>query len=261
MNSAQPIAFDLTTIRKIWRSDLLKSEVKEIEGYLRETPLLIDTLNLQNTSVAIIDIQEMRYLCCLGDVEQVIGWSSDILMREGVRFFLSQILPTDYVGFEILSAIMTDYVCKLDDHQIASFRSFFDFRMVRPDGSLTRIMHQGVALKRDPEGNISFMLASISDITHVKREGWQHLRLTNGSENLIYEVNNETGFCRKLESLSDRELEIARLTGKKLTSEEIAKKLFISTHTVNTHRQNMLKKLDMADTMELINFLTVYRLI
>ncbi|MCE7070787.1 helix-turn-helix transcriptional regulator [Dyadobacter sp. CY327] len=261
MNSTQPSAFDLTTIRKIWKSDILKSEAKEIEEYLRENSLLIETLNSNNTSVAIIDIQSMRYLCCLGDAVQVIGWSNDILMQEGVQFFLSKIFPSDYKGFEIMSAMTTDYVCKLDDHKVISFKSLFDFRMVRPDGSFTRIMHHGVALKRDSSGNISFLLALISDITHLKRDGRQHVHLTNGSESLIYEVNNETGFCRKLESLSDRELEIARLTGKKLTSEDIAKKLFISTHTVNTHRQNMLKKLDMADTMELINFLTVYHLI
>ncbi|MCF0060638.1 LuxR C-terminal-related transcriptional regulator [Dyadobacter chenwenxiniae] len=261
MNSTQPIAFDLTTIRKIWKSDILKSEAKEIEEYLRENPLLTETLNLNNTSVAIIDIQSMRYLCCLGDAEPVIGWSNDMIMREGVQFFLSKVFPPDYVGFETMSAMTTEYVCKLDDHKIISFKSLFDFRMVRPDGSLTRVMHQGVALKRDPFGNISFLLALISDITHLKRDGRQHLHLTNGSENLIYEVNNETGISKKLESLSDREREIARLVGKKLTSEDIAKKLFISTHTVNTHRQNMLKKLDMADTMELINFLTVYHLI
>ncbi|KAA0989249.1 helix-turn-helix transcriptional regulator [Dyadobacter aurulentus] len=261
MNDTQSVTFDLTTIRKIWRSDILQSEVKEIEGYLRETPLLIDTLNLRNSSVAIIDIQTMRYLCCLGDAEQVIGWKNEILMQEGVRFFLSKILPSDYIGFEIMSAMTTDYVCKLDDQKVLSFKSLFDFRMVRPDGSLTRIMHQGVALKRDTLGNISFLLALISDITHLKRDGRQHLHLTHGSENLIYEVNNETGISRKLESLSDREREIARLIGKKLTSEDIAKKLFISTHTVNTHRQNMLKKLDMGDTMELINFLTVYQLL
>lgn len=46
-----------------------------------------------------------------------------------------------------------------------------------------------------------------------------------------------------------------------LTSEEIATKLFISVHTVNTHRQKMLKKFGMKDTLELVIFLKIYRLI
>jgi hypothetical protein len=42
--------------------------------------------------------------------------------------------------------------------------------------------------------------------------------------------------------LSVREFEIARLIESGLTSEEIADKLFVSVHTVNTHRRNILEK-------------------
>jgi hypothetical protein len=41
---------------------------------------------------------------------------------------------------------------------------------------------------------------------------------------------------------SNREFEIIRLIEKGLSSEQIAEKLFLSPHTVNTHRRNMLHK-------------------
>lgn len=52
--------------------------------------------------------------------------------------------------------------------------------------------------------------------------------------------------------LSDREFEIVQLIESGLASEEIAKKLFLSVHTVNTHRRNILDKTGMATMAELI---------
>lgn len=51
---------------------------------------------------------------------------------------------------------------------------------------------------------------------------------------------------------SDREFEILKLIASGMSSEEVAEKIFLSVHTVNTHRRNILKKTDMATTAELI---------
>ena len=52
--------------------------------------------------------------------------------------------------------------------------------------------------------------------------------------------------------LSDREFEIVRLIESGLNSEEIAEKLFLSVHTVNTHRRNILEKTGKPTMAELI---------
>ena len=54
---------------------------------------------------------------------------------------------------------------------------------------------------------------------------------------------------------SDREVEIIRLIESGLSSEEIAEKLFLSVHTVNTHRRNMLDKSGKASMSDLIYYL------
>lgn len=55
------------------------------------------------------------------------------------------------------------------------------------------------------------------------------------------------GWCRRLSDdvlkLTDREREILELVCEELTSEQIAKQLHISPSTVETHRQNIAKKL------------------
>jgi DNA-binding NarL/FixJ family response regulator len=260
MTSYNTVDFDLSSFRKIWKSDTLESNIGQIENLIQDSPLLNETLRLRKASLAIIDLKAMRYLCTFGDLEAVIGWDNEIIYQEGVIFFLSKLLPMDYLGLEKMSGIMTNFVSSLESNRMTGFKSFFDFRMQGQDGSISRILQEGVALKRDSTGNIQLLLALISDISHLKRDDRQHLRLTDGRENLIYEVSNDSGVCMKLEPLSRRELEIAKLIGKKFTSEEIGEQLFLSTHTINTHRQNMLRKMRMTDMMELINFLSIYQM-
>ena len=53
-------------------------------------------------------------------------------------------------------------------------------------------------------------------------------------------------------SLTEREIEITREVAAGLSTKLIADKLFISTHTVQTHRKNILRKLNLNSTSELI---------
>ena len=51
-----------------------------------------------------------------------------------------------------------------------------------------------------------------------------------------------------------REIEILRLVVKEFTTRHIAEKLFISERTVETHRRNILRKADAANTAGLMRF-------
>lgn len=52
--------------------------------------------------------------------------------------------------------------------------------------------------------------------------------------------------------LSDREMEVLTLVSEGQTTKEIADQLFVSARTVETHRVNMMKKLKVQNTAELI---------
>jgi DNA-binding NarL/FixJ family response regulator len=56
--------------------------------------------------------------------------------------------------------------------------------------------------------------------------------------------------------LSDRELEIFELIGKGHSKRKIAERLHLSPKTVDTHRQNIKVKLDLADATELAHYAT-----
>ena len=55
-------------------------------------------------------------------------------------------------------------------------------------------------------------------------------------------------------SLSSREVEVLQLIAQELTTEEIAEKLFLSAHTIKSHRKSLLNKLDVKNTAGLVLF-------
>jgi DNA-binding NarL/FixJ family response regulator len=62
-------------------------------------------------------------------------------------------------------------------------------------------------------------------------------------------------------TLTRREKEVMCLLAEGLSTTEIAEKLFISRKTVENHRSNILSKLDLHSTVELVRYAARYGLI
>lgn len=55
--------------------------------------------------------------------------------------------------------------------------------------------------------------------------------------------------------LSPREMQITKMVAQGISSEQIALQLELSQHTVNSHRKNILKKLNAKNPIDLMNYL------
>ncbi|MCB0509083.1 MAG: response regulator transcription factor [Chitinophagales bacterium] len=64
-------------------------------------------------------------------------------------------------------------------------------------------------------------------------------------------IHTDEDTCKPF-NLSLRETEIIKLTAKGWTAKTIAKHLFLSTHTVYTHKKNIMKKLKINSSSEMI---------
>ncbi len=56
------------------------------------------------------------------------------------------------------------------------------------------------------------------------------------------------------ETVTRREIEIVKMIAEGLNSKEISFQLFISEHTVHTHRRNIVKKLGVRNVAHLVHY-------
>ena len=110
--------------------------------------------------------------------------------------------------------------------------------------------------------SISLAMEAGADGYCVKSSGLEEildaiLKLKNGEK---HTPASYTDFLKKeIENpgsarLTPREMEIVRLIGKGLTTDQIASDLFISPRTVETHRKNIYQKLNLHTNVELIQY-------
>lgn len=64
--------------------------------------------------------------------------------------------------------------------------------------------------------------------------------------------SEEDMLCEEVGALSEREREVIKLVAEGFTTKEIAEKLYISNHTVNTHRKNIMHKLGLKNTAGIV---------
>jgi len=73
-------------------------------------------------------------------------------------------------------------------------------------------------------------------------------------DTFIKQTSQESRKPLRKDHLTNRETEVLSHIAEGLTSREIAEKLFLSLHTVNTHRMNIMKKLNIHDTAGLVKY-------
>jgi DNA-binding NarL/FixJ family response regulator len=112
-------------------------------------------------------------------------------------------------------------------------------------------MQQGSFIEVDAEGRPMITFDTLSDTTNFKKDNSMTLTMFRDVEStrlkLYFPISGREPFTK-------REVEIMKLLCEGYTSKEIGERLFISSHTVDTHRRHMLKKAGVKDTSKLVMY-------
>ncbi len=126
------------------------------------------------------------------------------------------------------------------------------YRVQKKDGTYINVLRQSSPWELDAEGNLlssmSFMI-DISFISNNDKVEWDIF--ANGMDNVAFKRNIYKEF---IDFFTDRELEIIKCIAKHYTNLQTADELFISEHTVKTHRKKILKKTNCHNRKELLDF-------
>ncbi len=125
-------------------------------------------------------------------------------------------------------------------------------RLRKKDGSYFKALRQTTIIETNSENLMTKSFSILSDISHIKTNNsveWNCTckgQLISSLRTFIEKKHKKFFTLRELEILNFLKL------GKK--SRDIAEKLFLSKHTVDTHRRKMLAKSTCSNTVELLSF-------
>jgi DNA-binding CsgD family transcriptional regulator len=174
------------------------------------------------------------------NVERLLGYSSRHFTGGGIAFARGLLHPED--AATAWQLLLRAYKCLLDlpacHRPLAGLSR--DYRLRRADGSYVRLLEQSKVLQLDRRGNVTHLLGVCTDITDWKRSDVLSASVDSAHAHTCLSADDEQS--PKRQGLSQREREIIRLVSEGYNSQEIADRLFISVHTVNTHRRNISGK-------------------
>ena len=241
-----------TELAHKWKSQTYGEVPINYDDYIQQNPILQRFFNLSACITWIVDVRTLRYTFISSNVKQILGYRPEQFTRKGISF-LSQIMhPDDLPQTGKLIKLIWDFLSCLPVTERQKYKISGDYRIIKPDGSYVRVLEQNTILQLDKKGNITHLLGTASDITHWKKNDEIMASIISTEDDTCFFCSPDNDCVKTSALLSKREREIVKLIAEGYNSRLIADKLFISFHTVNTHRQNIIEKTKARNTTSLI---------
>ncbi|TND10598.1 MAG: LuxR family transcriptional regulator [Bacteroidetes bacterium] len=216
----------------------LSEKITRQNRELQKKQELLDlVMNHVPAVIFMIDTTRNRITWVNQRLKQLLGFTTDQAMNGGTKF-LRELIGRD------------------DFHHIQQAVEYFNSRKGNEYKTLLHmhdsyneehIMSATVApLQREEKGKVSSVICIALDVTRqteTQQELKQMLRamVSNGSDKVI-------------RSITRREYDVLRLIAREYSTKQIAEELNISIPTVETHRRNLLRKVEVKNTAGLVRF-------
>jgi len=221
-------------------------KLRELDEFL---PPMQSFFIVTNTSKQIYEFVSKNF-------EHTLGLSVEKMTTEGIKYWFShfdpEILPVFLSMLEDLMNFTMTKVKKKDRHKLSYT---WNIRVKNSKDEYVNIVEHQTPIYFDGEGK------PIIGITHCSLIDEKNKRPIIASIKILNDKNEyETLFYKNYSQLllsaavTSREQDIIRLISLNNSSKEIAAKLSISIHTVHTHRKNILNKLNLKTSSELVTY-------
>jgi len=219
----------------------------------KHIPMLQTLATLGNSGVSVFDLYKKKHLFYSPDFGSLLGYNSTYIREKGPDFWDSKIHPDDFIAIMENGISILKLFFQFSADEKVNYKLINEYRILNAENNYVRIIEQHQALEIDKKGNI-WLTLSIIDLSPNQdvTEEFKSL-LHNFRTGSIIPFRDQT---KKFEpigfALSKREIQILQLIKEGFLSKEISSNLNISLHTVNTHRQHVLEKLGVNNSMEAV---------
>lgn len=246
-----------TQIKDRYKSIFRSYDKPSLEAHIKKIIDLDAYLPYSSTFFCITNTQSLEFEYISKNFKTCLGLDSKRIETEGMRYFWSRIHPDDLEKWlKALNELMEFTLLNISEEDRHKANYTWNYRFKNANDIYVNIVQNTTPLAFDSHGKPIIGLAHYT-VLHpdVKMDISASAKLLN--EQNEYETIYFNNYGQKLlsEGISNRERDVIRLLILDFSSKEISQKLNISSHTVDTHRRNILKKLNISSTGELIGML------
>lgn len=236
MPSDQYIRFFRDYSEKLRRVDCREESFELLERYLL----------LPSQAIYLLDRRSMSIPYKRG-IERLLGYSDD---EFNINLIAGYVHPDDSERYVYLTKLTNEWGRAINPEPF-SVEVQIDYRVRKKDGSYIKVIRQSTNFENCVDKSIKSAINILTDITQIKTDNSVNLSVFNVKTGKVLLEEKDT--LPMTFRFSKREMEILRLLKIGMRSSEIAGRLFISRHTVDTHRRKMLEKTGCKNIMELVH--------
>ena len=228
-----------------------------LKNHIEKIIELDDYLPYSSTFFCITNTQDLTFEYISKNLIACLGMDRNDLKAKGMRYFWSRMHPDDLEQWlQALNELMSFTLSNISLEERGKMSYTWNYRFKNNKDEYVNIIQNTTPLEFDSEDKPIIGLAHYTVLSpEIKLQICASAKLLNSHNE--YETVYFNNFSQKLlsDGVSNRERDIIRLLVLNYSSKQIAEKLSISSNTVDTHRRNILKKLNIASTGELIGML------
>ncbi|MCB4807674.1 LuxR C-terminal-related transcriptional regulator [Tamlana sp. 62-3] len=249
-----PTSFIKASYKEIFQSyDNRPSVEKHIDKLIELDPYL----PYNSTFFCITNTQELTFEYVSKNLTACLGLDRETLKAGGMNMFWKRMHPDDLEQWlSALNHLMEFTLSEIATEDREKMSYTWNYRLKNAKGEYVNIIQNTTPLEFDAFNKPIIGLAHYTVLdSKIYMEICASAKMLNANNE--YETKYFSNFSKKLlsDGVSNRERDVIRLLMLKHTSKEIAAKLGISHNTVDTHRRNIMKKLNVSSTGELIGLL------
>lgn len=236
---------------EMWAKQCLSSTDIDYSVWERDKSLLHQLSKLSRNCTFVVDVYKCRYAYASSNFVDLLGYDNHkiaTLERQG-DYLESRIHPDDRTQLETLQIKLSQFIYSLPPEQRNDYSNIYSFRILNAKQQYVRVTSRHQVFEQDCNGKAWLVIGNMDISPDQKKSESVDCTVLNLKSG---EMFSPSSLLVSPVNLTNRELEILRLIQKGMLSKEIADKLCISIHTVNIHRQNLLRKLGVQNSFEAI---------
>lgn len=239
------------TREEMWAKQCLSAAHLDYAVWEHDKAMLRQLSKLSCHCTFVVDVYKCRYAYASSSFVDLLGYDSHKIatVEKQGDYLESRIHPDDREQLTALQIKLSRFIYSLPPEQRNDYSNLYSFRMLNARQQYVRINCRNQVLEQDRNGKAWLVIGNMSISPDQKESESVHCTVLNLKSGEMFSPSSS--FLSSI-SLTRRETEILRLIRKGLLSKEIADKLCISIHTVNIHRQNLLQKLGVKNSIEAI---------